>query len=110
MDKEALAIIFGVKRFHQYLYGRPFTILLDHKPLQHIFNQQSAVPSLASARIQEWALILGTYDYSIVYKSGAQHANADMLSRLPLPDTPAEVPEPGETIMLMDMLHSLPVT
>ena len=33
-----------------------------------------------------------------------------MLSRLPLSDAPAEVPVPGETILLMDMLHSLPVT
>ncbi len=32
LDKEALAIIFGVKRFHQYLLGRSFKI---HKPLQH---------------------------------------------------------------------------
>ena len=99
-----------MKRFHQYLFGHHFTTLSDHKPLQHIFNQHSAIPSLASARIQRWALILGAYNYSIVCKSGAQHANADMLSRLPLPDSPAEVPVPGETILLMDMLHSLPVT
>ena len=33
-----------------------------------------------------------------------------MLSRLPLPDSPTEVPVSGETILLMDMLHSLPVT
>ena len=110
LDKEALAIIFGVKHFHQYLFGRHFTILSDHKPLQHIFNQYSATPSMASARIQRWALILGAYNYGIVYKSGAQHANVDMLSCLPLPDSPAEVPVPGETILLMDMLHSLPVT
>ena len=110
LDKEALAIIFGVKRFLQYLFGRHFTILSDHKPLQHIFNERSATPPLASARIQRWALILGAYDYEISYKAGANHANADMLSRLPLPDSPTEVPIPGDTIMVMDMLHSLPVT
>ena len=36
LDKEALAIIFGVKRFHQYLYGRKFNIQSDHKPLQYL--------------------------------------------------------------------------
>ena len=30
LDKEALAIMFGVKRFHQYLYGRQFIIHSDH--------------------------------------------------------------------------------
>ena len=39
LDKEALAIMFGVRKFHQYLYGRTFTIFSDHKPLKHIFNE-----------------------------------------------------------------------
>ena len=34
LEKEALAIVFGVKHFHQYLYSRPLTILSDHKSLQ----------------------------------------------------------------------------
>ena len=33
-----------------------------------------------------------------------------MLSRLPLPDFPTQIPTPGETIFLLDILHSLPVT
>ena len=34
LDKEGLAIIHGVKKFHQYLFGCLFTICSDHKPLQ----------------------------------------------------------------------------
>ena len=52
LDKEALSIVFGVKRFHQYLYGRPFTIHSDHKPLMYIFGEGKAIPPLALARIQ----------------------------------------------------------
>ena len=64
---------------------------------------------MASARIQRWALTLTAYDYKIVYKPGS-NANADMLSRLPLPQIPSEIHIPGETILLLDMLQSIPVT
>ena len=110
IEKEGLAIIFGVKRFHQYLFGRQFTILSDHKPLKYLFSESQATPTLALARIQRWSLTLGAYDYIMEYKPGKEHGNADMLSRLPLPEIPAKVPVPGETILLLDMLNSLPVT
>ena len=39
LDKEALAVIFGVKHFHSYLFGRGFTIYSDHRPLMYIFGE-----------------------------------------------------------------------
>ena len=110
LDKEALSIVFGVKRFHQYLYGRPFTINSDHKPLMYIFGEGKAIPSLASARIQRWALTLSGYTYRVVYKAGREHTNADRLSRLPLSEAPEEVPQPPETVFLMDHLATVPVS
>ena len=110
LDKEALAIVFGVKHFHQYIYGRPFVIHSDHKPLMYIFDETKQVPLMASARIQRWALTLGAYDYCIRYKSGSDNNNADGLSRLPLPDIPADVPQPAETVLLMERLDSSPVS
>ena len=110
LEKEGLAVIFGVKKFRQYLLGRSFTIVSDHKPLQYLFNESRVTPTLASACIQRWSWTLGAYHYNIEYKPGQHNGNADMLSRLPLPETPTDIPMPGETILVIDMLLSLPVT
>ena len=109
LEKEGLAIVFGVKKFHDYLLGRKFVIHSDHKPLQHLFSESRPVPPLASARIQRWALTLGAYDYTIAYKPGDQHANADSLSRLPLPESPAEIPQPSEVVLMMETLQGSPI-
>ena len=110
LDKEALAIVFAVKHFHQYVYGRSFTILSDHKPLMYIFDETTSVPLMASARIQRWALTLGAYTYQIRYKSGRDNSDADSLSRLPLSYAPTEVPRPAETVLLMERLESSPIS
>ena len=111
LDKEALAIIFGVKKFHQYLHGRHFSIKTDHKPLTHIFNETRATPSMASGRIQRWALTLGGYDYSIQYREGKNMANADALSRLSLKtSSEQEAPRPPELVHLVEFLDSTPLS
>ena len=109
LDKEGLAIIFGVKRFHQYLAGRKFTIVSDHQPLRHLFDETKAIPPMASARIQRWALTLSAYDYQIQYKPGKEHANADLLSRLPLPETVSKAPVPADVKLLMESLQASPI-
>ena len=85
LEKEALALVFGTKKFHQYLYGRKFTLITDHKPLTAIFGPKKGIPSLAAARLQRWAIFLSGYDYNIQFKPTQAHSNADALSRLPLP-------------------------
>ena len=60
LDKEALSIIYELKRFHQYLYGRNFTIITDNKPLIHLFKPSAPAPMQAAARLQRWSLILAS--------------------------------------------------
>ena len=84
IEKEALAIVFGIKKFHQYLYGRRFILLTDHKPLTLILGPKKGIPVLAASRIQRWAIQLSAYQFDIKYRSTEQNGNADTLSRFPL--------------------------
>ena len=110
LDKEALAIIFAVKKYHQFLYGRQFALKTDHKPLVHIFSEKKATPVLASGRIQRWALALGAYSYTIQYREGKNNVCADAMSRLPLKSTFTLTPKPKELIHLMEYLDTSPTT
>ena len=84
LEKEGLAIIFGIKRFHQYLYGRKFILVTDNKPLSLILGEKKGIPVLAAARIQRWAIELSAYDYELKHKPANRNCHADALSRLPL--------------------------
>ena len=50
IKKEALALVYRVKKFHKYLYGRCFTLITDHKPLLSILSAKAEVPSVAAQR------------------------------------------------------------
>jgi hypothetical protein len=108
LEKEALSLVFGVKKFHQYLYGRRFTLIMDHKPLTAILGPKKGIPSLAAARLQRWALLLSAYEYEIKYKSTHDHSNADGLSRLPLPSK--DISPESVSIFNVAQIQALPVT
>ena len=106
-EREALAIIFGLTKFHKYLHGRSFTIVTDHKPLLQLFGEKPVSP-MASARITRWQMLLGAHQYEIRYKPGKEHCNADGLSRLPLKSQETE--EEVSFIHLLSELDSSPIT
>ncbi len=84
IDREALGIIFGIKKFNEYVFGRHFTLVSDNRPLTHIFAPHKATPSIAAARIQRWAVFLGAHKYTIEHRPASKHTNVDGLSRLPV--------------------------
>ena len=73
VEREALSLVYGIQKFHQYLYGHRFTLVIDHKPLTTILGPNKGIPPLAATRMQKWALELSTYSYDIDFKSTQQH-------------------------------------
>jgi len=75
-EREALAIVWAVKRFHRYLYGQHFILESDHRPLEYLQTSHSKKP-----RIMRWSLSLQPYRYTVRYIRGSDNVVADYLSR-----------------------------
>ena len=84
IEKEMLAIVFSLEKFHQYTYGRHVKIQSDHKPLEPILLKPLAC---APRRLQGMMLRLQKYDYEVRYERGENLHLADTLSRAYLPTT-----------------------
>jgi len=82
IEKEALAIMFAVTKFHRMIFGRHFTLQTDHKPLLQIFGSKKGISVHSANRLQRWALQLLSYDFQIEYIKTAEFGHADVLSRL----------------------------
>jgi len=83
-------------------------MVTDHKPLLSILNAKTAIPSMAAARMQRWALFLSAYQYEIEFRGSKQHANADGLSQLPIEGSKGL--EDPVYIFQLSFLEDLPVT
>lgn len=76
--KELLALVFFIKQFRHYLYGKKFLARTDHKALKWLFSIKD--PEGQTAR---WVTQLSEYDFSIEHREGKRHRNADGMSRIP---------------------------
>ena len=76
-EKECLAILDTIKKFHTYCQSGPFIVYTDHRSLASILSWKNP-----TRRIARWLSTLSEYDFTAVYKKGSTHHNADALSRL----------------------------
>lgn len=84
LDREALAIVFAIGKFFQYLYGRHFELITDNRPLIRIFHP-SNVPPMTAGRLLRYSIFLRGFDYTIRHRSAEAHKNVDYLSRSACP-------------------------
>ena len=77
-EKELLAIVHVVTKWHHYLHGRHFVIRTDHHSLKYLLQQRITLPGQHA-----WLTKLMGYDYEISYKKRRENVVADALSRVP---------------------------
>lgn len=77
IERECLAIVWAIQKFHEYLYGREFILETDHQPLVYLNSSK-----LLNSRLMRWSLALQPYRFRIVSIRGKENVGADFLSRL----------------------------
>ncbi len=78
-ERECLAIVWAIRKLRCYIYGREFRVITDHQALKWLNGQRTP-----GSRTQRWILELQAHNFIIEHRPGAQHHDADALSRLPI--------------------------
>ncbi|PIK47157.1 hypothetical protein BSL78_15967 [Apostichopus japonicus] len=78
IEKECLALVWAVEKFHVYLYGVEFLLETDHQPLTYM-----TCTKIKNNRVLRWALSLQPYSFVIKAVKGSENHGADFLSRCP---------------------------
>lgn len=94
IEKEMLAVVYGLEKFHHYTYGRFVNVVTDHKPLVYIREKPLF---RAPKRLQAMLMRTQEYHYKLSHKSGKDIPMADALSRAPV-DEPREIMLPIHTL------------
>ncbi|XP_075726234.1 uncharacterized protein LOC142767871 [Rhipicephalus microplus] len=77
IERECLALVWGIQKFNTYLYGVPFLVQTDHQPLQYIKQAKQL-----NSRVLRWSLLLQEYQFRVEHIKGSENVGADYLSRV----------------------------
>lgn len=78
-ELKCLAVVWAIKLFRPYLYGRKFTIVTDHAALKWLMTS----PNL-TGKLHRWARVLQEFEFDVEYRPGNTNVVADALSRAPI--------------------------
>lgn len=102
-EREALACLWALEKWHVYLWGRPVTLQTDHQALVALLSSQGT--GQRPLRIARWTARLLRYNFTMQYRRGEHNKVADALSRLPLPDTEGGPESEEEIVSLVMCVH-----
>ena len=86
-EKELLAVVFALDKFHFYLMGTSIVVFTDHATLRYLLSNKDA-----KARLIRWILLLQEFNLQIKDKKGVENVVADHLSRLTFEEVKEEIP------------------
>ena len=87
-EKECLALVRGIEHFDVHLLGKPFVAVTDHKALEALQTSTHL-----NGRLTRWTLTLQRFTFTVKYRPGYLHQNADGLSRQAWKDLPQDNPQ-----------------
>ena len=91
VDKDGVAVILALKKYHQYLFRRHFQLVVDNKAIVGILHPEKPMSNVATKRLVRWSIMVTAYDYDLCCRESEYHSNVDMRSRLPLKGTVREL-------------------
>ncbi|XP_049511412.1 uncharacterized protein LOC125939922 [Dermacentor silvarum] len=77
IERECLALVWAIERFHIFLYGTHFIVQTDHQPLQYLSRAKHL-----NSRVLRWSLALQEYTFHVEHIKGSENVGADYMSRI----------------------------